>query len=67
VITPYVLTTDFKLETVKIDEESTAERFPLPLTGTIDNPKLDWAKLAEELLRQQLEQQLRKGLEELFK
>ncbi|MHC4456625.1 MAG: translocation/assembly module TamB domain-containing protein, partial [Planctomycetota bacterium] len=38
VITPYVLTTDFKLETVKIDEESTAERFPLPLTGTIDNP-----------------------------
>jgi len=71
VITPYVLTKDFKLETVKIDEESTAERFPLPLTGTIDNPKLDWGKLAEELLKQQLEEQLQEklleGLDKLLK
>jgi len=54
VITPYVLTKDFGLETVKIGEESNAERFPLPLTGTIDNPQPDWGKLGEWLLKQQL-------------
>ena len=54
VITPYVLTKDFQLETVKIGEESNAERFQLPLTGTIDNPQPDWGKLGEWLLKQQL-------------
>jgi len=66
-VTPYVLTKDFKLETVKIDEQTTADRIKLPLTGTIDKPKLDWDKLMGEILKQQLRQRLREELEELFK
>ncbi|MDD5458595.1 MAG: hypothetical protein PHF37_04315 [Phycisphaerae bacterium] len=42
--------------------EQTEDRISLPLTGTIDRPKLDTAKLLE----QGLQQQLRKGLEGLF-
>ncbi len=66
-VTPYVLTKDFKLETVKINEQTTADRIKLPLTGTIDKPKLDWDKLMGEILKQQLRQRLREELEELFK
>ncbi len=65
--TPYVLTTDFKLETVKIGEQTTAERIILPLIGTIDRPELNWGRLAEEMLKQQLRQRLREELEELLK
>jgi len=71
VITPYVLTEDFKLQTVKVDEATTAERIKLPLIGTIDRPELDWGKLTEELLKQQFRQQLQEkvleGLEGLLK
>jgi hypothetical protein len=52
---------------VKIGEQSTAERIALPLTGTIDKPNLDWGRLAEDLLKQQLMQRLQEELEALFK
>jgi len=67
VITPYILTMDFKPETVKIGEQTTAERIVLPLTGTIDNPNLDKDKFIEKLIEQQLKQRLRGELEELFR
>jgi hypothetical protein len=67
VITPYVLTEDFKLQTVKIGEKTTAERIKLTLVGTIDRPELDWGKLTEDLLKQQLRQRLQEGLEDLLK
>jgi len=67
VLTPYVLTKDFELQAVKIGEKTTAERLILPLIGTIDRPELDWGKLTEELLKQQLRQRLQEGLEELLK
>jgi autotransporter translocation and assembly factor TamB len=67
VVTPYILTEDFKLQAVKIGEKTTAERIKLALIGTIDRPELDWAKLTEELLKQQLKQRLQEGLEELLK
>jgi len=67
VITPYALTKDFELETVKIGEETTGQRISLALVGTIDRPELDWGKLTEELLKLQLRQRLREGLEELLK
>jgi len=67
VVTPYVLTKDFQFETVKIDEQTTTDRITLPLTGTIDKPKLDWDKLMEEILKQQLRQKIREGLGDLLK
>ena len=67
VITHYIVTSDFELRTVKIGEQAPNERFPLRLTGTIDNPELDWRKFAEELLKRQLQRQLPKILEGLFK
>ena len=67
VTTPYIVTSDFELRTVKIGEQTPNERFPLRLTGTIDNPELDWRKFAEELLKQQLQRQLPKILEGLLK
>lgn len=67
VITPYVLSKDFELQTVKIGEETTAERVKLTLVGTIDRPELDWGKLTEDLLKEQLKQRLQEGLEELLK
>ena len=65
--TPYVLTTDFKLKTVKIGERASAERIILPLIGTIDRPELNWGRLTEELLRQQLMQRLNEGIIELLR
>ncbi len=67
VLTPYVLTKDFNLQAIRIGEETTAERIILPLTGTLDRPELNWGKLTEELLKQQLRQRLQEGLEELLK
>jgi len=67
VVTPYVLTTDFKLKTVKIDEQTTANRVILPLVGTIDRPELNWGRLTEELLKQQLMQRLNEGIIELLR
>lgn len=67
VTTPYIVTSDFELRTVKIGEQTPNERFPLRLTGTIDNPELDWRKLVEELRKRLLDDLLKKGLEELFR
>ena len=53
--------------TVRIGRETSGQRITLPLKGTIDKPQLDIGKLLESQLKQQLEDQLRKGLEELFK
>jgi hypothetical protein len=53
--------------TVRIGRETIGQRITLPLKGTIDKPELDIGKLLESQLKQQLEDQLRKGLEELFK
>jgi len=53
--------------TARIGQETSSQRIKVPLKGTIDKPKLDIAGLLEDQLKQQLEEQLRKGLEELFK
>ena len=53
--------------TIRIGQETSSQRIKVPLKGTVDKPELDLGKLLEGQLRQQLEDQLRKGLEELFK
>jgi len=57
--------------TARLGRETIGQRVSVPLRGTIDNPELDVRRLLEDqLLKQlegQLEDQLRKGLEELFK
>ncbi len=53
--------------TARLGRETSGQRIQVPLKGTIDKPELDLGKLLEGQLRQQLEDQLRKGLEELFK
>ena len=63
VILPY--TADGR--TVRVGRETTSQRIKVSLRGTVDRPELDIGKLLEGQLRQQLENQLRKGLEELFK
>jgi len=60
---PYTL----KGRTVRVDKETVGERISLSLKGTLDKPELDTAKLLEEVLKKELETQLKKGLEELFK
>jgi len=53
--------------TVRVGEEAVAERISVPLKGTVDKPEVDLGKLLEEQLRRRLEDELRKGLEGLFK
>ena len=53
--------------TARAGRQTSGERISLPLKGTTDKPELDLGKLLEEQLRQQLEQKVREGLEELFK
>ena len=53
--------------TVRTGRETSGARITLPLKGTVDKPRLDTGKLAELLLKGQLEEQLRKGLENIFK
>ena len=53
--------------TIRIGQETSSQRIQVPLKGTVDKPELDVGKLLEGQFRQQLEDQLRKGLEELFK
>lgn len=60
---PYTL----KGRTARVDKETVGQRIPLPLRGTIEKPELDLGKLLEMQLRKQLEQELLKGLEGLFK
>lgn len=60
---PYTL----KGRTARVGQETVGERISLALKGTIDKPELDLGKLLEQQLRQRLEDELRKGLEGLFK
>jgi len=53
--------------TVKVDQATNSKRSTVPLRGTVDKPELDTGKLLEGQLRQQLENQLLKGLENLLK
>ncbi|OHB65614.1 MAG: hypothetical protein A2168_04410 [Planctomycetes bacterium RBG_13_50_24] len=46
--------------------EKTDQRISIPLTGSIDKPKLDVGRLLEEQLKKQLEEQLQKSLDKLF-
>jgi len=52
--------------TIRIGSTS-ARRITLPITGTVDNPKLDVGKLLENQLKQEAEEQLRKALEDIFR
>lgn len=53
--------------TVRVGGQSNDRRIKVSLKGTVDKPELDVGKLLESQLRQELENQLRKGLEGLFK
>jgi hypothetical protein len=46
---------------------TSGRRITLPLKGTADKPELDMGRLLKEQLKGQLQDQLRKGLEGLFK
>ncbi|MGB2864445.1 MAG: hypothetical protein WBC05_14045 [Sedimentisphaerales bacterium] len=53
--------------TVRTGRETSGARITLPLKGTVDKPQLDTGKLIELQLKGQLEEQLRRGLEDIFK
>lgn len=53
--------------TARVGRETRGARIVLPLKGTVDKPELDMGKLIELQLKGQLEEQLRRGLEDLFK
>ena len=54
-------------QTVRIGRETSGARITLPLKGTVDKPQLDMGKLIELQLKGQVEEQLRKGLGDIFK
>ncbi len=53
--------------TVRVGKDTTGRRITLPLKGTVDKPQLDTGKLLEEEFKGQIEDQLQKGLERIFK
>ena len=53
--------------TARTGRETSGARISLPLKGTVDKPQLDTGKLIELQLKGQLEEQLRRGLEDIFK
>jgi hypothetical protein len=53
--------------TVTLPWTRNGQRITLPLKGTVDKPQIDMGKLAEDQLKQELQNQLQKGLENLFK
>jgi hypothetical protein len=54
-------------KTVRVGGQTAGRRITLPLKGTVDKPQLDTGKLLEEQLKGQVEDQLQKGLERIFK
>jgi len=64
---PYTL----RGRTARVDKETEGARITLPLKGTIDKPQFDTARLLEDILKKELEEQIRKevlrGLEKLLK
>ncbi len=57
----------FQGRTIGLGKKTSDKRITLPLKGTVDKPELDLARLFEGQLRKQLEDQLLKGLDDLFK
>jgi hypothetical protein len=53
--------------TARIGRETRGARIVLPLKGTVDKPELDTDKLFELQLKEQGEELLRRGLEEIFR
>ncbi len=53
--------------TARVGEETEGERIELPIKGSVDAPELDLGKLLEDQLKGQLQEQLEKALEDLFK
>jgi len=53
--------------TARVGRETSGRRIILPIKGTVDAPELDVGKLIEDQLKGQLEEQLNKALEDLFK
>jgi hypothetical protein len=53
--------------TVRVGSEDLGDRVIVPLKGTTDEPQLDLGGLLEDQLKKKLEEELRKGLEGLFK
>jgi hypothetical protein len=51
--------------TARVDRPS-GDRIQWPLTGTLSEPRLDTERFLKDQLRQQIEKQIHKGLEELF-
>ncbi len=54
------------LKTAKIGADS-GVRIPVPIGGTLDKPTVDLGRLPEEVGRKLLEEELRKGLEKIFR
>ncbi len=53
--------------TARVGRDTRGRRITLPIKGTVDKPELDMGKLLEEQLKGELENQLQKALEDLFK
>jgi len=53
--------------TVTLPWTHNGQRIMLPLKGTVDKPQIDVGKLLEDQARQELEKQIEKGLEKIFK
>jgi hypothetical protein len=53
--------------TARIGRQTAGTRITLPLKGTVDAPKIDTSKLIQENLKGQIEDQLQRGLERIFK
>lgn len=54
-------------KTARVGRKTVGERITLPLKGTITKPELDTAKLLQDQVKQQLEEQLRRGLEGILR
>jgi hypothetical protein len=53
--------------TVTLPWTHNRQRITLPLKGSVDRPEIDMGKLIEQQAQQELERQIRKGLEQIFK
>jgi len=51
----------------RTDQQTTSSRIVLPLKGTTDKPEIDLGKLGQNLIQQQIQEQLPKLLEGIFK
>lgn len=54
-------------KTAKVGRQTAGQRITLPLKGTVTKPELDTAKLLQDQVKQQLEEQLQKGLEGILR